>query len=147
MTEQHNKRLQPTLGKSRAAEAQLMQRRSLVDGVERVLLPRILDLASATRAARAAVAISCFIAGIIVLLVLTSLGLPQNALSRPPAALIEAGLWLAIAFGIYKMSRVAAVAALALLLYNVAWVGGVFSWPSILFSFQRSARHICLSQD
>jgi hypothetical protein len=23
---------------------------------------------------------------------------------------------------------------LALLLYNVAWVGGVFSWPSILFA-------------
>jgi hypothetical protein len=68
-----------------------------------------------------------------VLLVLSSLGALKNPLSRPPAALIEAGLWLAIAFGIYKMSRVAAVTALALLLYNVAWVGGVFSWPSILF--------------
>ena len=101
---------------------------------ERILWPEISDLASATRAARAAVAISCFIAGIIFLLVLTSFGLPQNPLSRPPAALIEAGLWLAIAFGIYKMSRVAALAALALLLYNVAWVGGVFSWPSILFA-------------
>jgi hypothetical protein len=105
-----------------------------VNDAERVLWPKIFDLASASRAARAAVAISCFIAGIIVLLVLTSLGLPQSPLSRPPAALIEAGLWLTIAFGIYKMSRVAAVAALALLLYNVAWVGGVFSWPSILFA-------------
>jgi hypothetical protein len=105
-----------------------------VDDAERVLWPKIFDLASATRAARAAVVISCFIAGIIVLLVLTSLVLPQHLLSRPPAALVEAGLWLAIAFGTYKMSRVAAVAALALLLYNVAWVGGVFSWPSILFA-------------
>jgi hypothetical protein len=105
-----------------------------VDGAERVLWPKIFDLASARRAAKAAVAISCFIAGIIVLLVLTSLGLPQSPLSRPPAALIDAGLWLAIAFGIYKMSRVAAVAALALLLYNIAWVGGVFSWPPILFA-------------
>ena len=105
-----------------------------MDDPERILWPKISDLASATRAARAAVAISCFIAVIIVVLVLTSLGWPQHPLSRPPTALFEAGLWLAIAFGIYKMSRVAAVAALVLLLYNVAWVGGVFSWPSILFA-------------
>jgi hypothetical protein len=68
-------------------------------------------------------------------LILTSLGLPHSAFSRSPWALIDAGLWLAIALCIYRMSRVAAVAALALLLYNVAWVGsGLFSWPSILFA-------------
>ena len=101
---------------------------------ERVLWPKILDLTSATRAARSAVAISSFIAGITVLLVLSSIWLPQNPLNRPPAALIEAALWLAIAFGIYRMSRVAAVVGLALLLYNIALVGGVFSWPSLLFA-------------
>ena len=101
---------------------------------EDIFWPKIVDLASARRAVRPAVAVSCFIAGLTVVLVFTSLGLPQNSLTRPSAALIDAALWLLIAAGIHRMSRVAALAALALLLYNTASVGSGPSWPSILFA-------------
>lgn len=101
---------------------------------EDIFWPKIVDLASARHAARPAVAVSCFIAGMTVVLVFTSLGLPQDSLTRPPLALIDAALWLLIAFGIHRMSRAAALAALVLLLYNVAWVGSGASWLSILFA-------------
>lgn len=107
----------------------------IVADAEDILWPKIVDPASARRAARPAVAVSCFIAGMTVVLVVTSLGLPHSALTRPPSALIDAALWFAVAFGIHCMSRVAALAALVLLLYNVAWLGdGISSWPSILFA-------------
>lgn len=101
---------------------------------EDIFLPKVVDLASARRAARPAVAVSCFIGGMTVVLAFTSLGLPENSLTRPASAVIDAALWLLIALGIHRMSRIAALAALVLLLYNVAWVGSGVSWPSILFA-------------
>ena len=102
--------------------------------VEDIIWPKVVDLASARRAAMPAVAVSCFIAGVTVVLVFTSLGLSQSILTRPPSAIVDAALWLLIAVGIRRMSRVAALAAPVLLLYNVARMGSGVSWLSVLLA-------------